>query len=250
MSVNVIAIKETGWEEYLFDSPCYGIWVYAEEDPTNNQENDYKLYFVKYEVFPNAKLEAHLESLNRCKTDHSYLNEVEASCPEHEFDFIDTDKADNDDTLIRREEFDWEEFHLEQAQESEQFRIGEETFIADKIEEYLESFRCNGGYPDYPRLNSIVSPTRLDPESGGFYLPGVPGFNMSEFSESDFRYIKGQSIEIAVERPLSGGLLLTASTDDFPSQYYKQRYFFHTEGQARQSFWEYLQKQGVKPEKE
>lgn len=259
MTVNVIAIKETGWEEYLFDSPCYGIWVYAEEDPTNNQENDYRLHFVTYQVFPNEKLEAHLDSIEAlAKSEpgtyyenvarHEYLDEVEASYPEHEFDFIDTDEADNSETLVRLEEFDWEAFHLEQAKEDEQFRIGEESFIRDKIEGHLEYLRCNGGYPDYPRLAAIAKPTIFDPESGGFYLTGKPGFNLPEFSEYDFRYIKDQSIQITVERPLSGGLLLTASTDEYPPQYYKQRYFVHTEGEARKAFWNYLQKQGVKPE--
>lgn len=48
------------------------------------------------------------------------------------------------------------------------------------------------------------------------------------------------TIDIYVERPLSGGLLLSCIEDNM---YFKKRYFFYSEEEARELFTEYVKKQ-------
>lgn len=243
MTVNVIAIPDNGWDDYLFNSKCYGIWVYANEEDHNDPDM-YKLHFVTYQVFPSAALTAHLEAIEAAaklepgyyedQVVHEYLDEVERSYPEYEFDFIDMDKADDADTLICYDEIDWHEYRIEQAGLTEEWqKTTEAERVAEHIEGICENLRCNGGYPDYIRLALLAE--------GKHYA-------VSEFSQYDYRYVEG-AVPIVVERPDSGGLLLktrdSCLTSDYGWSHYTQRYLACTEGEARRRFWSYLQEQGV-----
>ena len=243
MTINVIAIPDNGWNDYLFNSKCFGIWVYANEERHDSCFDNYKLHFVTYQVFPSPELEAHLESIEAAaklepnyyedEAAHEYLNEVEQSYPEYEFDFIDMDDADKSESLICMEEIDWEAYRAEQSRLTEEFqRQSTDSVVADAIEGVREYCQCNGGYPDYIRLSRIAQ--------------GCNAWN-EQLSQSDYRFIKG-AVQMEVERPASGGLLLKAADDgnDGWTQF-AQRYFGCTESQARQKFWEYLQSQGVQP---
>ena len=242
MTINVIAIPDNGWDDYLFDSKCFGVWVYANEEEHNDSCFDkYKLHFVTYQVFPSPELEAHLKSIEAAaklqpnyyedEAKGEYLDEVERSYPEYEFDFIDMADADESESLICMEEIDWEAYRAEQSRLTEAWQQqSTDSVVADAIEGVLESLRCNGGYPDYIRLSGIAQ-----------------GSPVSEFSQSDYRFIKG-AVQVEVQRPASGGFLLKAIVDSkYGWNNHTQRYFGCTESQARQKFWEYLQSQGVEP---
>ena len=242
MTINVIAIPDNGWDDYLFNSKCFGIWVYANEMADSVSSTHYRLHFVTYQVFPNEKLEAHLDALTaesnepeescyRDEARNEYMDEVERSYPEYEFDFIDMDDADESESLICMEEIDWNAYRAEQSRLTEAWQWqSTDSVVADAIEGVLESLRCNGGYPDYIRLALIAQ-----------------GSPVSEFSQSDYRFIKG-AVQVEVQRPASGGFLLKAIVDSkYGWNNHTQRYFGCTESQARQKFWEYLQSQGVEP---
>ena len=242
MTINEIAIPDNGWGDHLFNSKCYGIWVYANEEERHDScFNNYKLHFVTYQVFPNAALEGHLESIEAAaklepnyyedEAKGGYLDEVEQSYPEYPDNFIDMDEADTDESLICMEEIDWEAYRAEQSRLTEAWQWqSTDSVVADAIEGVLESLRCNGGYPDYIRLSRIAQ-----------------GSPVSEFSQSDYRLIKG-AVQMEVQRPAGGGFLLKAIVDSkYGWNHHTQRYFGCTESQARQKFWEYLQSQGVEP---
>ena len=230
MSINVIAVKETRHKKYLLNSPCYSIWVFADEDPSHTA-TEYKCHFAGYKVFPNEKLCALL-----CQQPNGgigYLSVVEDSFPSGGNIIVDWTHSemmtawdvdrDRGKTLIRLKEIDWEA--LAESEADVHVTHSFEDLLQGEIESAFEL-----GYPDIDRLRLLSE-----------------GKTVYGFSEHDFRYIKGCP-DITVERPPSGGLHL--SHLDESNNYHKQRYFFHTESQARQSFWEYLQKQGVKPEEE
>lgn len=226
MTVNVIAIPETGWEEELFNSPCYGIFLYCTEEEHPEAPTYYRLHFFKYQIFPNDALEAHLETLEAAaklagdyfedQARHEYLDEFENSCPEYPFDFIRVEDADSNESVIQLAEVPYEEFEGD-----------EKEAVESCLEGCRESLQRNGGYPDHPRLLAISNKR---------------GWTQPEFSQSDIRYIEGAP-EFTVERPGSGGLLIR--TQDFE---FKHRYFFCTEVEARQEFWEYIVSEGYVPE--
>lgn len=225
MTVNFFAIKETRFKKYLYNAPCYSTWVFADED-TSHSATDYLCHFAGYIVFPN-------EGLNTVLRQHSdggieYLAVVEDATPEganlgtwtyaRMIPSWDVDR-DRDKTLIRWAEIDWDDV------------LENDDFDNDTAEEILEKMiegAVDSGYPDIERLRSMSM-----------------GRTVYGFSEHDFRHIKGCP-DILLERPPGGGLHLSHLTED--NRYFKRRYFFHTESQARQDFWEYLQEQGVKPE--
>ena len=225
MTINFFAVKETKHRKYLLDSRCFALWVFADEDPSHTA-TEYKCHFAGYKVFPNEKLYALLCQQPDGGLD--YLNTVEQADPEGEgvgtwthaemFLCFDID-ANRYNALIRWKEIDWETELEDQDPDECSF----EDLLQEEIESAVEH-----GYPDMDQLRAI---------SEGKTVYGL--------SKHDFRYIEGCP-EITVERPSNGGLLL--SYRDENDDLHKQRYFFHTESQARRDFWHYLQEQGVKPE--
>lgn len=228
MTINFFATRETKWNQYLLNSPCFATWTFVDEDPEHSAA-EYKCHFVQYLVFPNEEL----RSLLRDHLDggDEYLSGVQDSFPDGSKGIVgswtysgmlpclDVDRNRNR-SLIRWREIDWDV--LETYEDCTDNTTLEEI-IQEGIEEAID---C--GYPDVERLRAISE-----------------GQTVYGFSSHDFRYIEGCPM-VSLERTSSGGFVL--SHIDESNVFHKQRYFFHSEGQARKDFWEYLQEQGVKPE--